>query len=428
MRPSQYNYIKRALTRTMFRRSQQKKRIKAKKKELRKQNKLMRKQQRKGKRQPAQIYTSDFSPSIMPKEKHELDSSLLIFGGIAFGLLTVGSVSHWLADIQNVYEQVGIIPGLIILLTELILFGIPSFLCFYFYYRKEKQNKDISDNSHYKDNSFEFTDTSTCNIQSNKQNVPNLKQEYVASKITEFKTNDTHTEEPIHEVNIPFHAQPVPNIIFDTHDSNTIVKNEESEIKSHTVENEESKIKSRTVENKESEIKSYTVKTKTPPKYKSESHTTVPEKNIKSKASAPNKTFSDAFAALCIANCELDKEQNHINDITGGNVRYNDKRFDNLVDDPLIKQMVSAQKIKEISEKIIQVYSQIGLRVIIDGTICTTQYVILELKPMNGAKIDDILSFQNNIEYAIEMKTLMNVMYKKGYIGILLPIQYFIQQ
>lgn len=89
--------------------------------------------------------------------------------------------------------------------------------------------------------------------------------------------------------------------------------------------------------------------------------------------------------------------------------------------------MISRQKIKEISEKIIEMYNGIGLRVIVDDVKCTTQYVVLELKPMNGARIDDILSFQNNIEYVIEMKTLMNVMYKKGYIGILLPIQNFIQ-
>ena len=63
--------------------------------------------------------------------------------------------------------------------------------------------------------------------------------------------------------------------------------------------------------------------------------------------------------------------------------------------------------------------------VMIDGVLCTNQYVVLKLKPMHGTRINDIISIQSSIESAIGMKSLMNVMYKKGYIGILLPISSF---
>jgi hypothetical protein len=140
------------------------------------------------------------------------------------------------------------------------------------------------------------------------------------------------------------------------------------------------------------------------------------------------KDFSDAFASLCVANCELDKEQNYTDDVTGGNVKYNEKRFDNLTNDSVISQIVSDEKIKEVSDKILHVYSEIGLMVMIDGSLCTNQYVVLKLKPMHGTRINDVISIQSSIESEIGMKSLMNVMYKKGYIGILLPIYHFIEK
>ena len=83
--------------------------------------------------------------------------------------------------------------------------------------------------------------------------------------------------------------------------------------------------------------------------------------------------FSDEFAALCVANCELDKEQNYTNNITGGNVKYNEKRFDNLANDSVISGMVSNEEIKEVSDKVLHVYNEFGLMVIIDETLCTNQ-------------------------------------------------------
>ena len=156
---------------------------------------------------------------------------------------------------------------------------------------------------------------------------------------------------------------------------------------------------------------------------------TVPqEEKVKREENEHIKNFSDAFAALCVANCELDKEQNYTDDVTGGNVKYNEKRFDNLTNDSVISQIVSDEKLKEVSDKILHVYSEIGLMVMIDGVLCTNQYVVLKLKPMHGTRINDIIFIQSSIESAIGMKSLMNVMYKKGYIGILLPIYHFIEK
>lgn len=68
------------------------------------------------------------------------------------------------------------------------------------------------------------------------------------------------------------------------------------------------------------------------------------EEKVKREENEHIKNFSDAFAALCVANCELDKEQNYTDDVTGGNVKYNEKRFDNLTNDSVISQIVSDEK------------------------------------------------------------------------------------
>ena len=49
--------------------------------------------------------------------------------------------------------------------------------------------------------------------------------------------------------------------------------------------------------------------------------------------------------------------------------------------------MVSNEEIKEVSDKVLHVYNEIGLMVIIDETLCTNQYVVLKLKPMHGTRI-----------------------------------------
>lgn len=159
----------------------------------------------------------------------------------------------------------------------------------------------------------------------------------------------------------------------------------------------------------------------------SNTHFEKSKPNARKEKQKNNKMLED-FASLCVANCELDKEQNFINETTHGNVKYNDKRFDNMEDMKELQPIISESKIKEVSETIIQLYDNIGARVLIEETICCKPYIILKLVPMNGTRIDTILTFQNNIERAIKMATIMNVMYKKGYIGIVLPIHKFVKE
>lgn len=58
-----------------------------------------------------------------------------------------------------------------------------------------------------------------------------------------------------------------------------------------------------------------------------------------------NNKELEYFASLCAASCEFDKTQNHIDETTHGNVRYNDKRFANVINDPEILSVVSQQKV-----------------------------------------------------------------------------------
>lgn len=141
----------------------------------------------------------------------------------------------------------------------------------------------------------------------------------------------------------------------------------------------------------------------------------------------PDYKEIENFASLCAASCEFDKEQNYTDEATNGNVRYNDKRFDNVIDDPVVVSAVSHQKVKEYSEHIMKLCDSLGAEIWIGGASYTKMYVILKAIPSPGARVRSILALQNDIEVSIGMPTVMNVMEKKGYIGILLPIQYFVE-
>ena len=141
----------------------------------------------------------------------------------------------------------------------------------------------------------------------------------------------------------------------------------------------------------------------------------------------PDSKEIENFASLCVASCEFDKEQNYTDEATNGNVRYNDKRFDNIIDDPVVVSVVSHQKVKEYSEHIMKLCDSLGAEIWISGAYYTKMYVILKAIPSPGVRVRSILALQNDIEISIGMPTVMNVMEKKGYIGILLPIQYFVE-
>ena len=140
----------------------------------------------------------------------------------------------------------------------------------------------------------------------------------------------------------------------------------------------------------------------------------------------PDSKEIENFAALCASSCEFDKEQNYTDEATNGNVRYNDKRFDNVIDDPVVLATVSQQKVKEYSDHIMKLCDSLGAEIWISGASYTKMYVILKAIPSSGVRVRSVLALQNDIEISIGMPTVMNVMEKKGYIGILLPIQRFV--
>ena len=91
-----------------------------------------------------------------------------------------------------------------------------------------------------------------------------------------------------------------------------------------------------------------------------------------------NNKELEYFASLCAASCEFDKTQNHIDETTHGNVRYNDKRFANVINDPEILSVVSQQKVKEYSEHIMKLCKSLGAEIQINGVTYTKTYVILK--------------------------------------------------
>ena len=136
MRPSQYNYIKRMLTRTMYRRSEQKKRLKAKKKELKKQNKLIRKYDKKERR----IVKSDL------RQKRNQNPSFRLTKAIIFGILAILSGCSWLTNAHNIISTQGILSGLLVFLIAISLFGVPAYLNYRTYFKLMKRDFKNSDN------------------------------------------------------------------------------------------------------------------------------------------------------------------------------------------------------------------------------------------------------------------------------------------
>ena len=136
MRPSQYNYIKRMFTRTMYRRSEQKKRLKAKKKELKKQNKLIRKHDKKERR----IVKSD------RRQKRNQNPSFRLTKAIIFGILAILSGCSWLTNAHNIISTQGILSGLFVLLILLSLFGIPAYMNYQAYLKLMKRDDEYPDN------------------------------------------------------------------------------------------------------------------------------------------------------------------------------------------------------------------------------------------------------------------------------------------
>lgn len=347
MRPSQYHYIKRAVTRTAYNRKMQKKRAKKRKKELRKKNRRNR------------LYTfqKNLESNSVPYNPLGFKITMFALAEIFFGILTLFQTINFLANWTRCVKENGIICTIFLFIINIAILGGLTYL---FSYLIKTDKKKDTDTLQFDDSAYHLVKEKSLSGRANAV----LEHEYKAL-VEDLNKLDTERK---------------------------------------------------TVSEKEIKINN---------------NIEIPSEQINKSEKLNNeriKDFSDAFASLCVANCELDKEQNYTDDVTGGNVKYNEKRFDNLTNDSVISKIISDEKLKEVSDKILQIYDKIGLMVMIDGSLCTNQYVVLKLKPMHGTRINDIISIQSTIESEIGMKSLMNVMYKKGYIGILLPIYYFIEK
>lgn len=347
MRPSQYHYIKRAVTRTAYNRKMQKERAKKRKKELRKKNR----------RNKLYTFQKNLEKASGQHDSPGFKITMFVLAEIFFGILTLFQTINFFANWTTYVKENGVIGTIFLFIINIAIFGGLTYL--FSYLIKEDKKKDTDD--------LQFYD-STYHLVTKEKSLTDR-----ANAVLE-------------------------------HEYKTLVEDlNKLDVERKTVSEKEIKI----------------------------DNIEIPSEHISKSEKRDNehiKDFSTAFASLCVANCELDKEQNYTDDVTGGNVKYNEKRFDNLTNDSVISQIVSDEKIKEVSDKILHVYSEIGLMVMIDGSLCTNQYVILKLKPMHGTRINDVISIQSSIESAIGMKSLMNVMYKKEYIGILLPIYHFIEK
>ena len=346
MRPSQYHYIKRAVTRTAYNRKMQKKRAKKRKKELRKKNRRNR------------LYTfqKNLESNSVPYNPLGFKITMFALAEIFFGILTLFQTINFLANWTRCVKENGIIGTIFLFIINIAILGGLTYL---FSYLIKTDKKKDTDTLQFDDSAYHLVKEKSLSGRANAV----LEHEY-KTLVEDLNKLDTERK---------------------------------------------------TVSEKEIKINN---------------NTEIPSEQINKSEKLNNeriKDFSDAFASLCVANCELDKEQNYTDDVTGGNVKYNEKRFDNLTNDSVISKIISDEKLKEVSDKILQIYDKIGLMVMIDGSLCTNQYVVLKIKPMHGTRINDIISLQNTIESTIGMKSLMNVMYKKGYIGILLPIHQFIK-
>ena len=383
MRPSQYHYIKCAVTRTAYNRKMQKKCAKKRKKELREKNRQNR------------IYTfqKKLENTSVTYEPPGFKITMFALAEFFFGILTLFQMISFFVKWKKYVKVNGIIGTIILFILNIVIWGGLTYL---FSYLIKADKKKGTDDLQFDDSTYHLTKEKSLTDRANAV----LEHEYKIlvedlNKLDVERTN-VSVEEIKKDIEIP--SEQINKMKKQNDVQKTITPKKHFEFKYAVVENPDPYLK------EASELK------------------------VKREENEHIKNFSDAFAALCVANCELDKEQNYTDDVTGGNVKYNEKRFDNLTNDSVISQIVSDEKIKEVSDKILHVYSEIGLMVMIDGVLCTNQYVVLKIKPMYGTRINGIISLQNTIESTIGMKSLMNVMYKKGYIGILLPIHQFIKK
>lgn len=131
----------------------------------------------------------------------------------------------------------------------------------------------------------------------------------------------------------------------------------------------------------------------------------------------------DDFAQMCNVYCEF-KEKLPTNDPTlNGNFRFNDKRFTGKYSEPH-NCIISPNILHSISNIIISTYNNFGVYVKVNNFNFTKYYFVAEITPCPGTSVKSILAFQNEVAIALGTEIIINAMYEKGYVGIIIPMNY----
>lgn len=135
-------------------------------------------------------------------------------------------------------------------------------------------------------------------------------------------------------------------------------------------------------------------------------------------------SFDEKFARDCVARCEFDKSQNNKTPGLDGNFRFNDRRFDDYaeqLEDPNIPDELLVDTGKKISDS----YMSFGVYVRIRNIKVTDQYVIFEIIPDTGTKVKSILKLENEISLALKTDVIINPIYQKGFIALIISTRYY---
>lgn len=131
----------------------------------------------------------------------------------------------------------------------------------------------------------------------------------------------------------------------------------------------------------------------------------------------------DNYAKECNAYCEF--KETIPTDITNlkGSFRFNDKRFTEKYTESFDSQ-ISSKTLHDIQNIIVSTYSNFGVSVKVNNFNLTKYYAIAETIPCSGTSVKSVLAFQNEISIALGTEVIINAMYEKGYVGIIIPMNY----
>ena len=132
MRPSQYHYIKRAVTRTAYNRKMQKKRAKKRKKELRKKNR----------RKNLYTFQKNLEKASGQHDSPGFKITMLVLAEIFFGILTLFQTINLFANWTRCVKENGIIGTIFLFIINIAFFGGLTYLFSYLIKKDKKKDTD----------------------------------------------------------------------------------------------------------------------------------------------------------------------------------------------------------------------------------------------------------------------------------------------